>query len=49
VFRSLIASLNGISSGGWIEQAGADALELNLYYVSTDLDVTGVKLEKAYI
>jgi len=51
----IIASLNGISSGGWIEyaklieQAGADALELNLYYVSTDLDVAGVKLEKAYV
>jgi len=51
----IIASLNGISSGGWIEyaklieQAGADALELNLYYVSTDLDVTGAKLEKAYV
>ena len=50
----IIASLNGISSGGWIdyakliEQAGADALELNLYYVSTNLDVTGVELEKAY-
>ena len=51
----VIASLNGISSGGWIEyaklieQAGADALELNLYYVSTDLDVAGVELEKAYV
>ncbi len=51
----IIASLNGISSGGWIEyaklieQAGADALELNLYYVSTDLDVAGVELEKAYV
>ena len=51
----IIASLNGISSGGWIEyaklieQAGADALELNLYYVSTDLDVTGTELEKAYV
>jgi dihydroorotate dehydrogenase (fumarate) len=51
----VIASLNRISSGGWIEyaklieQAGADALELNLYYVSTDLDVTGIELEKAYV
>jgi len=51
----IIASLNGISSGGWIEyaklieQAGADALELNLYYVSTDQDITGEKLEKAYV
>ena len=51
----IIASLNGISSGGWIEyaklieQAGADALELNLYYVSTDLGVNGAELEKAYV
>lgn len=50
----IIASLNGISNGGWIkyakliEQAGADALELNLYYISTGLDVTGNQLEKAY-
>jgi dihydroorotate dehydrogenase (fumarate) len=51
----VIASLNGISSGGWIkyakliEQAGADALELNLYYVSADQDITGDELEKAYV
>jgi len=51
----IIASLNGVSNSGWInyakliEQAGADALELNLYYVSTNLDITGVQLEKAYI
>jgi dihydroorotate dehydrogenase (fumarate) len=38
----IIASLNGVSRGGWlsyakdIEQAGADALELNVYYVATD-------------
>lgn len=38
----LIASLNGVSCGGWtdyarrIEQAGADALELNIYYIATD-------------
>ena len=38
----VIASLNGITAGGWlryarlIEQAGADALELNVYYVATD-------------
>jgi dihydroorotate dehydrogenase (fumarate) len=38
----VIGSLNGVSSGGWIEyarkieQAGADALELNLYVVPTD-------------
>jgi dihydroorotate dehydrogenase (fumarate) len=38
----VIGSLNGTTSGGWteyaqlIEQAGADALELNVYYISTD-------------
>jgi len=51
----IIASLNGISSGGWIEyaklieQAGADALELNLYYVSADQDIAGDELENAYV
>ena len=43
----LIASLNGASPGGWvrfakeIEEAGADALELNVYFLPTDPDVTG--------
>ena len=43
----LIASLNGASLGGWvrfakeIEEAGADALELNIYFLPTDPDVTG--------
>ena len=38
----IIGSLNGVSTGGWIdyakqiEQAGADALELNIYYIPTD-------------
>ena len=38
----IIASLNGVSTGGWIkyamemEQAGADALELNIYYLAND-------------
>jgi len=42
----VIGSLNGVSSGGWveyahkIEQAGADALELNLYYLPTDRELT---------
>ena len=51
----VIGSLNGISTGGWIdyaqkiEQAGADALELNCYYLPTDLDVSGSELEQAYI
>lgn len=50
----VIGSLNGISTGGWvryareIEAAGADALELNLYYVPTDLDLTAAELEERY-
>ncbi|MBI3962831.1 MAG: dihydroorotate dehydrogenase-like protein [Deinococcus sp.] len=51
----IIASLNGISTGGWIqyaqkmEQAGADALELNIYYLPTDPDLSGAELEEAYV
>lgn len=51
----VIASLNGISTGGWIdyaqqiEQAGADALELNLYFVPTDADLSASELEDAYV
>jgi dihydroorotate dehydrogenase (fumarate) len=47
----IIASLNGVSIGGWIEyaklieQAGADALELNLYDVPTDAGVTSADIE----
>ena len=50
----IIASLNGVSTGGWIryaqmiEQAGADALELNVYYMPTDLEMAGVKVEEIY-
>ncbi|GCE28067.1 dihydroorotate dehydrogenase [Dictyobacter alpinus] len=51
----VIASLNGISTGGWleyarkIEQAGADALELNIYYMPTHLTVSSAQLEENYI
>ena len=51
----VIGSLNGISTGGWveyahrIEQAGADALELNIYYMPTDPDLTGAELEEDYV
>ncbi len=51
----IVASLNGSSVGGWtnyarqIEQAGADALELNIYYVPTDMEVTGEQIEQTYI
>jgi dihydroorotate dehydrogenase (fumarate) len=50
----VIGSLNGTSPGGWvryareIEQAGADALELNIYFLPTDLDVTGAEIEERY-
>jgi len=51
----VIASLNGASTGGWInyakkmEQAGADALELNIYYVPTETDLPGSELEDSYV
>ena len=47
----VIGSLNGVSSGGWIryarliEQAGADALELNIYYLPTNPSMTGAQVE----
>lgn len=50
----VIGSLNGVSTGGWteyarkIEQAGADALELNIYYLSLDPDATSTELEDNY-
>ncbi len=51
----VIASLNGISSSGWIDtgkelqQAGADALELNVYYIAGDPEVSGVDVENRYL
>ena len=51
----VIASLNGTSVGGWteyarkIQDAGADALELNVYYIPTDPDLTSVDVEKTYV
>jgi dihydroorotate dehydrogenase (fumarate) len=51
----VIGSLNGVSTGGWIkyarkiEDAGADALELNLYYLPTDPVITGSELEDNYV
>ncbi len=51
----VIGSLNGVSNGGWvkyaqnIEQAGADALELNIYYVATNPLLSGEEIEKMYI
>jgi dihydroorotate dehydrogenase (fumarate) len=51
----VIASLNGCSTGGWIgyakqmEQAGADALELNVYLIASDPDMTGAQVERQYV
>jgi dihydroorotate dehydrogenase (fumarate) len=50
----VIASLNGFSPGGWIdharliEQAGADALELNLYLIAADPEASAEKVESGY-
>lgn len=50
----VIASLNGSSLGGWtdyavkMEQAGADALELNVYFVPTDMDLSAAEVEQVY-
>jgi dihydroorotate dehydrogenase (fumarate) len=50
----VIGSLNGVSAGGWvryaqlIEQAGADALELNIYYVAADPAMTAGQVEAMY-
>jgi dihydroorotate dehydrogenase (fumarate) len=51
----IIGSLNGVSSGGWVEyarhiqEAGADALELNMYYLPANPEVTGAELESMYL
>ncbi len=51
----VIASLNGSTLGGWvdyarkIQQAGADALELNVYYIETNLDRTALEVEQTYV
>lgn len=51
----VIGSLNGVSPGGWVEYAreiervGADALELNLYAVPTDANVSATDLEDSYV
>jgi dihydroorotate dehydrogenase (fumarate) len=51
----IIASLNGSSTGGWVEyarymqEAGADALELNLYYIPTDPLISGAGVEQMYL
>ncbi|OGO62405.1 MAG: dihydroorotate dehydrogenase [Chloroflexi bacterium RBG_19FT_COMBO_49_13] len=51
----VLGSLNGVSTGGWIEygrkiqDAGADALELNLYYLPADVNLTSTQLEDNYL
>ncbi len=51
----VIASLNGVSKGGWVEYAhliqesGADALELNLYYIPTDTALSTAEVENAQV
>lgn len=51
----IIASLNGVSDEGWVEyakqmqQAGAAAIELNVYFVPTDPALTGADVEQRYL
>ena len=51
----VIASLNGTTLGGWIEygkllqEAGADALELNVYYLAANLEETSAQVEQRYV
>jgi len=50
----IIASLNGTTLGGWaryaklVEQAGADAIECNLYSMPTNTEIPGAEIEKNY-
>lgn len=51
----VIASLNGSTTGGWVEyarrlgEAGASALELNIYFIAADMDETGSQVEQRYL
>ena len=51
----VIASLNGSTRGGWVryaklmQEAGADALELNVYFIPTDPDMTSLDVENRYV
>jgi dihydroorotate dehydrogenase (fumarate) len=51
----IIASLNGVTPSGWVEhgkeleQAGADALELNVYYIAADINQSGDAVEDRYV
>jgi len=51
----VIASLNGVTRGGWtayaarLEEAGASALELNVYFIAADVEETGEQVERRYL
>ncbi|MDZ4747713.1 MAG: dihydroorotate dehydrogenase-like protein [Saprospiraceae bacterium] len=51
----IIGSLNGITPKGWIdyakqlEQAGADALEVNIFYIPADIRLSGIEVEQRYL
>ncbi len=51
----VVASLNGVSEGGWtryakhMEEAGADAIELNVYFIPTDPELSGREVEQIYV
>lgn len=51
----IIASLNGMTAGGWtnyaalMQSAGADALEINAYYIPTNVDISGAEVEETYL
>jgi dihydroorotate dehydrogenase (fumarate) len=51
----IIASLNGITPHGWteyaldIERAGADGLEINVYFIPADINITNAEVEKRYL
>jgi dihydroorotate dehydrogenase (fumarate) len=51
----IIGSLNGVSKGGWtnyarkIEEAGADALELNMYYLATNPEISSADIENMQV
>jgi dihydroorotate dehydrogenase (fumarate) len=55
VSMPIIGSLNGVSRGGWVEyakriqDAGADALELNIYLIAADMNVSGAEIEEKYL
>jgi dihydroorotate dehydrogenase (fumarate) len=55
VSMPIIASLNGSTLGGWtdyaerIQDAGADALELNIYWIPTDMELSGTEVERRYL